>query len=169
MKNIYDVVLEVLSRNEKYLSEENQLLKAKVYADIMSMDKELLTLLMTNEKIKKDFFSSQYLFKLFKSFSNIILIIVGVLMSSAFFIVNILSFIKSKYDFEMLINPIKWFYFLKLNSYTFYGFFLLSGIIFLFILNFHFNLNNKIQGSNNIPSKSGSNEYGSAKWAEEKC
>ncbi len=56
MENIYEVVLEVLSRNEKYLSEENQLLKAKVYADIMSMDKELLTLLMTNENIKKEFF-----------------------------------------------------------------------------------------------------------------
>ena len=57
MKNIYDIVIEILSRNEKYLSEENKLLKTKVYSDIMMMDKELLALLITNENIKKEFFS----------------------------------------------------------------------------------------------------------------
>ena len=57
MKNIYDIILEVLSKNEKYLSEDNQLLKAKVYTDVMMMDKELLVLLINDESIKKEFFS----------------------------------------------------------------------------------------------------------------
>ena len=57
MKNIYDTVLEVLSKNEKYLSEENHLLKAKVYTDVMMMDKELLALLINDENIKQEFFS----------------------------------------------------------------------------------------------------------------
>ena len=45
MKNIYDLVLEVLSKSEKYLSEDKQILKAKVYTDVMLMDKNLLSLL----------------------------------------------------------------------------------------------------------------------------
>jgi len=57
MKNIYDIILEVLSKNEKYLSEENHLLKAKVYTDVMMMDKELLALLINDENIKQEFFS----------------------------------------------------------------------------------------------------------------
>ena len=57
MKNIYDIVLGVLSKDGKYLSEENQLLKAKVYTDVMMMDKELLALLINDENIKKEFFS----------------------------------------------------------------------------------------------------------------
>lgn len=57
MKNIYDIILEVLSKNEKYLSEDNQLLKAKVYTDVIMMDKELLVLLINDESIKKEFFS----------------------------------------------------------------------------------------------------------------
>ena len=57
MKNIYDTVLEDLSKNEKYLSEENHLLKAKVYTDVMMMDKGLLALLINDENIKQEFFS----------------------------------------------------------------------------------------------------------------
>lgn len=58
MKNIYDIVLEVLSKSEKYLSEDKQILKAKVYTDVMMMDKELLALLINDENIKKEFFSN---------------------------------------------------------------------------------------------------------------
>ncbi len=57
MINIFDLVKEVLSSTDKYLSEDNQLLKAKVYTDIMIMDEELLSLLLSNEKIKEEFFT----------------------------------------------------------------------------------------------------------------
>lgn len=57
MKNIFEVVQEVLSSNNKYLSEDNQLLKAKVYTDVMTMDKGLLTLLLSNKRIEREFFT----------------------------------------------------------------------------------------------------------------
>jgi len=57
MKNIYDTVLEVLSKSEKYLSEDKQILKAKVYTDVMLMDKDLLSLLLSDDRIKEEFFT----------------------------------------------------------------------------------------------------------------
>ena len=57
MKNIYDIVLEVLSKREKYLSEDKQILKAKVYTDVMLMDKNLLSLLLSDDRIKEEFFT----------------------------------------------------------------------------------------------------------------
>lgn len=57
MKNIYDIVLEVLSKSEKYLSEDKQILKAKVYTDVMLMDKNLLSLLLSDDRIKEEFFT----------------------------------------------------------------------------------------------------------------
>lgn len=55
-KNIFEIVEEVLKKNEKYVSEDGQLLKAIVYNDVMAMDKEILSLLLSEEKIKKRFF-----------------------------------------------------------------------------------------------------------------
>lgn len=55
-KNIFEIVEEILKTNSKYLSEEGKLLKAVVYSDIMGMDKELLSLLLSQETIKKRFF-----------------------------------------------------------------------------------------------------------------
>ena len=57
MRNIYDTVLEVLSKSEKYLSEDKQILKAKVYTDVMLMDKDLLSLLLSDDRIKEEFFT----------------------------------------------------------------------------------------------------------------
>lgn len=57
MKNIFEVVQEVLLSADKYQSEDNNLLKAKVYSDIMMMDEELLSLLLNNERIKGEFFT----------------------------------------------------------------------------------------------------------------
>ena len=57
MKNIYGKVLEVLSRKDKYLSEDKKLLKAKVYADVMLMDEDLVALLLNDDNIKETFFS----------------------------------------------------------------------------------------------------------------
>ena len=56
MKNIFEVVEKILKTNSKYLSEDGRLLKATVFNDVMMMDKELLSLLLSSEKIKETFF-----------------------------------------------------------------------------------------------------------------
>ena len=55
-KNIFEIVEEVLKTNSKYISDDGKLLKAIVYSDVITMDKELLCLLLSNEKIKERFF-----------------------------------------------------------------------------------------------------------------
>lgn len=55
-KNIFEIVEEVLKINSKYISDDGKLLKAMVYSDVMTMDKELLCLLLSNAKIKERFF-----------------------------------------------------------------------------------------------------------------
>lgn len=56
MKNIYDIVNEILIQNEEYVSEEGRLLKAKVYSDIMTMNPNLIDVLLENDEIKSKFF-----------------------------------------------------------------------------------------------------------------
>ncbi|WP_287300245.1 MULTISPECIES: DNA methyltransferase [Mogibacterium] len=56
--NIFEIVEEVLKTNSKYISDDGKLLKAMVYSDVMTMDKELLSLLLSNEKIKERFFEN---------------------------------------------------------------------------------------------------------------
>ncbi len=56
--NIYEIVEDVLKNNPKYVSEDGKLLKATVYSDVMTMDKELLSLLLDHEKIKDQFFEN---------------------------------------------------------------------------------------------------------------
>lgn len=55
-KNIFEIVEDVLKTNLKYISDDGKLLKAMVYSDVMTMDKELLCLLLSNKKIKERFF-----------------------------------------------------------------------------------------------------------------
>ena len=55
-KNIFEIVEEVLKKKEKYISEDDKLLKAIVYSDVMTMNNELLSLLLSNEQIKERFF-----------------------------------------------------------------------------------------------------------------
>ena len=55
-KNIFEIVEEVLKTREKYVSEDDKLLKAIVYSDVMTMNSELLSLLLSNEQIKERFF-----------------------------------------------------------------------------------------------------------------
>lgn len=55
-KNIFEIVEDVLKTNSKYISDDGKLLKAMVYSDVMTMDKELLCLLLSNKKIKERFF-----------------------------------------------------------------------------------------------------------------
>lgn len=55
-ENLYDRIGELLKTKEEYKSEDGDLLKAKVYSDIMTMDKNLLSLLLSDEEVKKTFF-----------------------------------------------------------------------------------------------------------------
>lgn len=55
-KNIFEIVEELLKTNIKYISEDGKLLKAVVYSDVMTMDKNLLALLLSVNKIKERFF-----------------------------------------------------------------------------------------------------------------
>lgn len=55
-KNIFEIVTNTLQTNSKYISENGKILKATVYSDVMTMNKGLLALLLSNEKIKNIFF-----------------------------------------------------------------------------------------------------------------
>ena len=55
-KNIFEIVIDVLLKLKKYVSEDGKLLKANVYQDIINMDKDLLFVLVSNPKIKEKFF-----------------------------------------------------------------------------------------------------------------
>lgn len=57
-KNIFEIVVGVLKTNSKYISDDGKLLKAMVYSDVMTMNKELLSLLLSDEKIKERFFEN---------------------------------------------------------------------------------------------------------------
>ena len=54
-KNIFEIVTNTLQTNSKYISENGKILKAVVYSDVMTMNKGLLALLLSNEKIKNIF------------------------------------------------------------------------------------------------------------------
>lgn len=55
-ESLYDRIGELLKTKEEYKSEDGALLKAKVYSDIMTMDKNLISLLLSDEKVKEAFF-----------------------------------------------------------------------------------------------------------------
>lgn len=55
-KNIFEVVENTLKTEGKYIAEDGKLLKAVIYSDIMTMNKELLSLLIGVPKIKEVFF-----------------------------------------------------------------------------------------------------------------
>ncbi|BBG40641.1 type III restriction-modification system: methylase [Mycoplasmopsis californica] len=57
-KNIFKIVEEVLLSKDKYVSEDKKLLKTEVYSDIMSMNEDLLALLLSNQQIKDNFFKN---------------------------------------------------------------------------------------------------------------
>lgn len=55
-ENLYDRIGELLKTKEEYRSEDGDLLKAKVYSDVMTMDKNLISLLLSDEEVKEAFF-----------------------------------------------------------------------------------------------------------------
>lgn len=57
-ENILDKVASLLKSNSNYVTDDGELLKAKVYSDIMTMNENLLKLLLSDEDIKKTFFTN---------------------------------------------------------------------------------------------------------------
>lgn len=55
-KNIFETVGDLLITLPKYVSEDGKVLKAIVYSDIMTMNEDLLKLLLSKEEVKKRFF-----------------------------------------------------------------------------------------------------------------
>lgn len=55
--NIFETTNEILKSSPKYVSKDGKLLKAAVYSDVMTMNKELLALLLKNEQIRGSFFT----------------------------------------------------------------------------------------------------------------
>lgn len=56
-KTIFDKIADLLLKQDRYVAEDGTLLKAKVHSDIMTMNKELITLLVNDDDIKKHFFT----------------------------------------------------------------------------------------------------------------
>ncbi|CAC13570.1 TYPE III RESTRICTION-MODIFICATION SYSTEM: METHYLASE [Mycoplasmopsis pulmonis] len=57
-KNIFDLVEDLLKTKTKYVSEDGKLVKTLISSDIMTMNESLLSLLLSNEEIKKTFFKN---------------------------------------------------------------------------------------------------------------
>lgn len=54
--NIYEIVLDLLKTNTRYVSEDGKLLKSVVFSDVMTMKTDLIELLISNDKVKDTFF-----------------------------------------------------------------------------------------------------------------
>ena len=57
MKEFFDTVLKVLRQDERYFSQEGELLRNAVYEDAMKMDPALLSLLYKNSVTRERFFT----------------------------------------------------------------------------------------------------------------
>ena len=57
MANFFDTVIEVLKQDERFFSEEGELLRNTVYESAMKMDSDLLKLLYNNETTRERFFT----------------------------------------------------------------------------------------------------------------
>ncbi|MBE7052789.1 MAG: site-specific DNA-methyltransferase [Ruminococcaceae bacterium] len=57
MANFFDTVIEVLKQDERFFSEEGELLRNTVYESAMKMDSDLLKLLYNNEMTRERFFT----------------------------------------------------------------------------------------------------------------
>ncbi|MDD7318600.1 MAG: site-specific DNA-methyltransferase [Prevotellaceae bacterium] len=57
MNNNFDSLINLLKADERYVAEDGNLLKAKVYQDAMMMEENLLNLLLSQEETKEAFFT----------------------------------------------------------------------------------------------------------------
>ncbi|MDD4375530.1 MAG: type IV secretory system conjugative DNA transfer family protein [Clostridia bacterium] len=96
------------------------------------------------------------------------MLIVGIVIISTFFIANLYTNIVNDFNLNLIYNPLKILNVLIENKSLLWGLFLVIVIIILFIMRYDFNINNKVKNSEDVPDKSGSNEYGSARWAKDK-
>lgn len=55
-ENIYENLINLLKKNKNYVDDNGKIIKTKIYQDTMAMNKELISLLLNNEEIKKKFF-----------------------------------------------------------------------------------------------------------------
>ncbi|WP_297689301.1 site-specific DNA-methyltransferase [uncultured Anaerococcus sp.] len=55
-EKLFDEIIKILKSKEKYVSNDGEILKAKVYEDVLNMDKELIEILLSNEEIKENYF-----------------------------------------------------------------------------------------------------------------
>lgn len=55
-EKLFDKIIKILKSKEKYVSNDGEILKAKVYADVMTMNKDLVKLLISSDAIKENFF-----------------------------------------------------------------------------------------------------------------
>lgn len=55
-KDLFSKLEDLLKTNSKYVSEDDKLIKTSVYSDVMTMDEELLKLLMSDDEVKERFF-----------------------------------------------------------------------------------------------------------------
>lgn len=58
MNNNFDSLIDLLKTDERYVAEDGDLLKAKVYQDAMMMEESLLNLLLSQEETKEAFFTA---------------------------------------------------------------------------------------------------------------
>lgn len=54
--NLFKHIELLLKMNSRYLSEDDKLLKAKIYEDAMRMDKQLIKILISDDLVKDVFF-----------------------------------------------------------------------------------------------------------------
>lgn len=54
--NLFKHIELLLKTNSRYLSEDDKLLKAKIYEDAMRMDKQLIKILISDDLVKDVFF-----------------------------------------------------------------------------------------------------------------
>lgn len=55
-KNLYEIVTDVLKTSEKYQSDDGKLLKAVIYTDAITMNRDLLSLLLSDDRVSNRFF-----------------------------------------------------------------------------------------------------------------
>lgn len=96
------------------------------------------------------------------------ILMVGIVVISTFFIANLYNIISNKLEFKLIFNPLNIIDTFNDNKTLTSGLFLIVAIIVLFIMKYDFNINNRLKESDDIPDKSGSNEYGSSSWAKDK-
>ena len=57
MPKFYDVVVNVLKKDSRFFTEDGEILRNAVYEATMKMDEKLLALLLSNDEIKRRFFT----------------------------------------------------------------------------------------------------------------